>query len=86
MAALCLNSRPGPQGISTNIALPKGDLLCCNDYYDDDIGNTDDSNDNFDDVDDDANQRWFTSRCKCLLDSPIPDDDIAAHLIIRTLG
>ena len=56
-----------------------------NDYYDDDIGNTDDSNDNFDDVDD-ANQRWFTSRCKRLLDSPIPDDDIAARLTIRTHG
>ena len=55
-----------------------------NDYCDDNIGNTDDSNDN---VDDDANQCWFTSRCKSLLDSPIPDDDdIAARLTIRTHG
>ena len=31
--SLCLNSRPGPQGISTNIVLPKGGLLGYNVYY-----------------------------------------------------
>ena len=29
--SLCLNSRSGPQGISTNIGLPKGGLLGYND-------------------------------------------------------
>ena len=31
--SLCLNSRSGPQGISTNIGLPKGGLLDYNDDY-----------------------------------------------------
>ena len=69
--------------------LPPGDS---NDKYDDDSNNdvNDGNNDvdngdgNFDDGDDDlddSNHCWLTARCKCLLDSPIPDNILACEQV-----
>ena len=67
-ATIVNNSRSGAQGISTNVALPKGGLLGYNDYYDGEVegkgdddydaDDKDNDDDDGDDNDDDAQSKY----------------------------